>query len=361
MEKTVGIITYHAAHNYGSVLQAYALQKVVSSFGYKCTLINFRTARQKQMYLPCFKKGPYITRVKRLLSHLPFVFDIMRKYSLFEDFIGSVPHTEKEYSTLLELEEDIPIFDFYISGSDQIWNCTCEDFDWAFFLPFVKVGKKIAYASSMGPTPFEHVSSEDLSQIIPLLENYDHISVREDITAKRIGPINRVNLPVVLDPTLLVSQEEWLKVIDESPIIKGHYILLYVPFYREEAYELAYKLSVRYNLRVVVTQHYGIRNRLKWKTFIYHCAVGPKEFLNLCKHATFTCGYSFHLVAFSIIFNVPFVALNVNADSRVSNLLSLIGRSNIELIDDTFYTINNNVQLKNKIKDSINMLFEYLQ
>ena len=355
------IHTFHSAHNYGSMLQAYALQKIVSTMGFRCEIIDFRTSRQTDKYALKFKTGRGLTRLKYLLSYLPEIFNINKKHSLFEDFINKVPHTKERYLTCQSLEEAQLNYDFFISGSDQIWNVSCDDFDWAFFLPFVKTGKRIAYAPSMGPAPFLHVTDLNVKLIRDHLKKYDHISVREIETAQRIGTLGKGMLPVALDPTLLLPPSDWEKLAGDSPIIKGEYILLYVPFYREEVYEFAYKLSQQYNLKVVVTQFYGIRNKRKWNSFVYYCAVGPKEFLNLCKFATIVCGYSFHLVAFAVLFKTTFAVLNIDQDSRVAGLLSIIGGDNITVKDGVLYKIANDTNLKLAINNSLTLLGYYLQ
>lgn len=129
-KKRVGIITFHAAHNYGSMLQAYALQQTISNMDFLCEIINFRTQRQKDMYCLDFERGSVYERVKRFFIQLPYVSGLLDKHRLFEDFLQKeLVLSEKEYSTLQELEKANFSYDYYISGSDQIWNDICIDFD----------------------------------------------------------------------------------------------------------------------------------------------------------------------------------------------------------------------------------------
>lgn len=324
-KKKVGIITFHASHNYGSMLQAYALQQTMFNMGYDCEIINFRTKRQKKMYHPLFSYGSLLGTFKRFILSLMHLKSLWVKYRLFESFLNDyLKLTSKEYATLDELEKESFSFDIFISGSDQIWNTHCRDFDWAYFLPFCKKGNKIAYAPSMGPCPEEEVLDDNSEFISNYLCQYDAISVREERTGKRIRDFLNIDCQLTLDPTLLLSLKEWEVLIDEKPIIKGDYIFLYTPFYYEKAYVEAEKLSHKYNMKVVVSQMFYDISCLKFH-FEYYLAAGPKEFLNLCKNAKLVCGYSFHLVVFSLFFKVPFIAIDGKKDSRIMNLLTCLG------------------------------------
>ena len=327
MRKSVGIITFHASHNYGSMLQAYALQQVILGMGFDCEIINFRTMRQKKFYMPIFWQGNGFGKIKRTLFYLPFCYRLIKKYQLFERFLHEeLVLSNKEYATLEELEEAGLHYDCYISGSDQIWNTSCFDFDWAYFLPFVTKGEKMAYAPSMGPTPLNAVSEANGIQIRDLLAEYDVVSVREQKTAMRIKQFSDLDCPVMLDPSLLLPSYDWSKKAGEQPLIQGKYIFFYAPHPNMAAICAAKKLSKQLGLPVVVSQLYGGWKNNLWvmdRNFHLYLTTGPNEFLNLCKHAVCTIGCSFHLVAFSILLHTPFFAVSGMADSRVANLLSL--------------------------------------
>lgn len=356
MKKRVGIITFHASHNYGSMLQAYALQQVILNMGFDCEIINFRTERQKQMYRPDFCQGGIYERFKRLIIQFSYIDQLRKKSSLFEDFLkNDLVLSDKEYTTLEDLDQETFHYDFYISGSDQIWNTRCFDFDWAYFLPFVKHGKKIAYAPSMGPYPGCHVTEDNLSRIVSLLKNYDYLSVREPRTADFIHNSFTNDILVTLDPTLLLSSKQWNDLIDTTPIIQDNYIFLYSPksesFY--PTYKLAEDISKRYGIKVILSKvpKYWCDIR-RWHNFEVKADVGPKEFLNLCKNAKLICCDSFHAIAFSILLQRPFAVVNGMKDSRIANLLHLTGLQNhsIELngeIRDSIFDTNFNQALMN--------------
>ena len=329
-KKKIGIITFHASHNYGSMLQTYALQQTIYNMGCDCEIINFRTIQQRNFYRPAFLQGTLIGRIKRTLLYLPYIHALRKKYQLFEQFIDDKYNlSPKEYATLKELEQTTLDYDIYISGSDQIWNITCFDFDWAYFLPFAGHARRVAYAPSMGPAPLQSINSEDKAEkMAKLMHCYDSLSVREQQTREKVIQLTDIECAVTLDPTLLIDAEIWNKMAGDTPLIKGNYIFLYTPWFNEAIYTEAERISKALNMPIVVSLlHNGWRNnrRITRKPYLCHLATGPIEFLNLCKFATFNIGKSFHLVVFSILLRTPFHAMNGMKDSRVKDLLIQTG------------------------------------
>lgn len=323
--KKVGIITFHASHNYGSMLQAYALQQVVLSMGYDCEIINFRSVVQKEQYKPIFMVGTLYGKCVRFIIQVTYALGILKKHRLFERFLKErLILSTKEYTTLKELECENFNYDCYISGSDQIWNTYNIDFSYAYFLPFVKFGKRIAYAPSMGA----HLGIDkfgNIDRILAFLERYDALSVRETVGSKYIEGI--INKPVmtVLDPTLLLDSNRYDKLISNKPLIKGEYIFVYSPRYNDHVYEIAYKLGKKYNRKIIISQGFRTKEEMfKWgRKLKVYASVGPKEFLNLCKNASIICCDSFHAVVFSILFKKCFFVLDGMNDDRISNLLQI--------------------------------------
>lgn len=328
-KKKVGIITFHASHNYGSMLQAYALQQTVLSMGYDCEIINFRPNIQTEHFKPPFMRGTIQGKIKRFIQFLPFNHSLFRKYELFEEFMASYYRlSDKEFSSLSELNAINLPYDVIISGSDQIWNTYCFDFNWAYFLPFVKSARRVAYAPSLGPTPFHSVRPGMEQQVRHFLEAYDAISVRDSLAQEELKKLTDIEYPVMIDPTLLLSIDTWNKMAGDTPIIKGKYVFLYTPWYEKPVFNVAVAISKKLGAQVVVSQLYDSWKRNSWivdKNCKSHIATGPKEFLNLCKFATCVVGSSFHVVVFSILFRTPFYAVNGMNDSRVAELLTMTG------------------------------------
>lgn len=329
IRKKVGIITFHASHNYGSMLQAYALQQTILGMGLDCEIINYRTRIQKEHFKPPFMRGTILGKVKRFMLFLPYCYSLFRKFKLFEEFLSyHYKLSDKEFSSLSELNEANLPYDVIISGSDQIWNTYCFDFDWAYFLPFAKSAYRVAYAPSLGPTPFHSIRTEMEQQIESFLRAYDAISVRDSLAQKELKRLTSIECPIMIDPTLLLPIHDWHDMAGNTPIIKGKYVFLYTPWYEKPVFDAAMVISKKLGVPVVVSQLYDSWKRNSWivnKNFKSCISTGPKEFLNLCKFSTCTIGASFHVVVFSILFNTPFYAVDGMKDSRVSELLSMTG------------------------------------
>lgn len=329
-----GIITFHASHNYGSMLQAYALQQTVLSLGHECEIINFRTLRQKQFYRPFYRFHRIRSKVKALLYPRLAIND-KRKWHLFERFMKENYHlTAAEYATFDQLRDAQLGYDAIICGSDQIWNTMCFDHDPAFFLGFTNNAKKIAYAPSMGPIPESAVEHRFDNDIRDALESFSHISVRESATADRIEAITAKRPPVVLDPTLLLTPAEWDALVPTKRPHPKDYILVYTPWYDRNVMIEAAQIAEKENLDIIITQGTNFRPWNKNPRFHFLNAVGPIEFLSFIKNAKLIMGISFHAVVFSILFARPFYAVGGMEDARISTLLSATGLQQFAKLPD---------------------------
>lgn len=362
----VGIITFHAAHNYGSMLQAYALQQTVLKLGHECEIINLRTAVQKSMYKPFYRQKSWVKKLKAI-RYPKLAIDDVRKHRLFEKFLEErLILTPVEYNTAEELKQAHLDFDAYISGSDQIWNTICFDYISSYYLDFVKLGKRIAYAPSMGPIPEKQIEKCFFPFIKDSISHYDAVSVREEGTAETLKKIVGKDFETVVDPTLLINSSQWSDLAGNKPIIDGDYIFLYTPWvdWNKELYDYAAEMSCRHKIKVISTLHNGIWQWNKSNGFCYHLATGPIEFLNLIKYARFVLSASFHAVVFSIIFGKAFYAYKGMEDSRISSLLRLVGLERNAVIDEwqlSFYDGDEvNASLSSVISKSIQFLKDTL-
>ena len=151
MKGTVGIVDFHAATNYGSALLAYALQRVVSDMGYDCSIINYQPQKQVDGYrLPILVSRHPVKRWIESLCWLPYNKQMKRKVDKFKSFAHDYMRLTPYCCDPSKINEECGTFDYYIAGGDQIWNTGCFEFEWYYYLDFVRNGKKIAYAPSMG-------------------------------------------------------------------------------------------------------------------------------------------------------------------------------------------------------------------
>lgn len=319
-------LTFHGAHNYGSMLQAYALQKTIQSMGHENQIIHFRTHRQIDMYA-IFTRRKGMTYVLKNFAKLCYFPSYRRKHALFEEFISTNLNLTNCYSSLKELEEANFDFDCYIAGSDQIWNPIPADFDWAYYLPFVHGEKKIAYAPSFGP--FLAMGDERiLHRIKENLETFDCITVRDGGAVEKLRQMMGIEAEAVLDPTCLLTIEEWKQLLPSKRVYDGDYIFFYTLFADKEMIRMVKCVSRMLGLPVVVSNfsnQYDVINPFK-KCY----SSGPIEFLDLIYHAKFVVTSSFHGTVFSILFHKNFLSLRGDKDARIFSLLNdlgLVGRT----------------------------------
>ena len=327
MNKKIATITYHASYNYGSNLQAFALQEKIKLMIPDCqySIINLRIPIQKNMYKNIFELPGIKNKIKRLMF-FNRKKEFMKKQEYFEDFITNKLNISKEYQSLEELKNEDFNYDYYISGSDQVWNLRAYDFDWANYLEFVKKGKRISYAASIGPIDYKFSESEK-TRIKEDLQKYSNISVREKGTADKIKELTGLDSTINIDPTLLLTKEEWNSLIPTEDNRKlGDYILFYDLKNKEEDWKMVKYIAENLKLPVIITRlpaKYLYKYNFKMKL-----DVGPIQFINLIKNANLVISSSFHGTVFSILFEKNFLAINGIDDLRIKDLLSLGGLEN---------------------------------
>ena len=346
MVKQTATITFHAAHNYGSNLQAYALQQTILGLGYGNEIINFRTERQKDLYT-VFTKRKGLKYFFKNLSHLCYYSSLKRAYDKFEDFIDNKLIVTKEYETEEDLKKADLNYDLYVAGSDQIWNPVPTDFDWSYYLTFVNKGKKISYAPSFGQLASQG-DNETKQRISESLKSFDVISVREQGAAHNVKQLIGVTPQIVLDPTLLLTKEHWLGLVkDDERLVKGDYIFFYTLFADPERMSIVKRISKITGLPVVTSNfsnQYDVFN-----PFIKRYDAGPLDFLTLIRDAKLVVVSSFHGTVFSTLLNVPFFAIDGMSDARISTLLKITGLEEREI---TYSTV------EEKCKDAYYVDFE---
>lgn len=258
--------------NLGNRLQNYALQSVLQRSG----LDTVET----------FMKSP-VPFQQQIKNHL-YRIKPQKRWARFAYF--DLKYINYSKYLLEEQEEAVSDYSVFVMGSDQIWNPSFTMNSDLEYLPKIPTGRKIAYAASFG------VSSilERREEITRLLNDIPYISVRENAGADIVEELTERKVPVVLDPVMLLSKEEWQSV-GRKPRIEGctkPFVLKYVlgnDAYREKIESIA---SV--NGLVVI----DLKNT--------DLPIGPAEFIWLAMHSTIVCTDSFHASVFSILFHKPF-------------------------------------------------------
>lgn len=323
--KNIGIITFHRSHNYGSVLQSYALQTILRKnlIDYNCEIIDFIPPNSKEMY-SIFKKNTSIKNIaKNILALYTYRLKSIR-YKEFERFINTrLKLTTKKYFSQSDLQNISNKYDILICGSDQIWNTNCLDFDYSYYLPFAKNVKKISYAPSLGPgAPFK--SNEAKERIKEYLKDFYAISVRENEGTRVIQKLTDKKVYTVLDPTLLLEAKDWDHICSDK-VINKDYIFFYSIGYKKNDIAIAKQISKKLNIPVVTL--FTLGNRIVFSGFEISKNSAPEDFLSLIKNAKLILSSSFHGTVFSIIYRKPFYSIRkangdeIKDDDRIKTLL----------------------------------------
>lgn len=321
----VAIISYHRADNYGSVLQAYALERAVETIGQTATHIDYHSSAQDRLY-KMFEKPNSIMSVARNIHAFIFLNQLKKRRLGFAQFrkiyLQTTPdeYTEGSDLTLLNTE-----YDCFVAGSDQIWNTQCNDFTEAYLLDFVSDKRKcISYAASIGR---EYIEQDRKEMFKYRLSGFQKVSVRETTAKRELEAILNRDIEVVPDPVLLLSKEEWNS-FATTRRIADDYILCYfignVPGMRQFAKTIHRQTGLPLVLVNINLRDLTLPGRRCYDT-------NPMEFVSLVKHAKYVCTNSYHAVLFSILFNVNFwVFTDLGKGSAKSRIEEITARFKLE-------------------------------
>lgn len=341
----IGIITYWITRsNYGTVLQNYALQTFLRSFGFETFLIRtdiplgcsrldyYKSLLQKNGFfsLACYFKSRLFCKIARKISSENKNDDKRN----FPDFVNKNLNPTKVFRSLSELESDCPMADIYIAGSDQVWNTYGENYGAvseqikAYLLSFAPdSAKKISCAASFGKSSlaveFENLFKQELSE-------FDFISCREKSGVEICKGLGFENAVLQQDPTMLLSSDEYKKIASKNLVPKKPYILLYLlgndtDFSTRKLKQFA-KLK---NLEVV----YVPANEAQKINFHKKTFPTVEEWLGLYENASAVVTNSFHGTVFSLIFNKSFLSVHQTGkfedqNVRIDSLLEDFGLKN---------------------------------
>lgn len=328
--KKIGTITFHIAHNYGAVLQAYALPTAVKSLGHECEVIHY--------CFPYIYGWGHIEHLPELLEKYGLFSGLLRyinrwirggynprlKKSKFESFIyNQIPLSKKAYHSVDEMQD--MDYDAILFGSDQIWNSKltggiAEEYVGGFHCK--DKTEKIAYAASCGKNCF---SDEEKESYYPLLKSFKAIGVREKGLCESLQ-IDGFDCMHVLDPTLLLTKEQWNELTKTSKhsvkLPENDYLLVYVFDEDDSIYGLIDRVSEKYHLEVCVIA-YQMKDIISKYRVYQNC--GPEDFIKLIAGASRVVTTSFHGTVFSILYEkefycIPHPTLHERTDSLLSQL-----------------------------------------
>lgn len=325
----IGILTIHAAINYGSMLQAYALQRAIETEAPA-------DAVELIDYLPPYIMDGYsLNPLKNLGSLKSFAkycinfSDRKKRNRVFEKFSRDCFRTNgRKYTNSLQLKKDGGNWDVCILGSDQVWNPEIVAQDRAFWLDFAEGSYKASFASSFGTTSIPESYRKELVQA---LNGFDKIAVREPSAAHMLSDVIHP-ITVTCDPVFLLSAEQWAELERKPKDIPDRYILFYTVERNEKLEALAKQAAEHYGIPVVDV---GFRGNPRGYFGLHSPEYGPREFLYLIRHADYMATNSFHGTAFATIFRKKCVSvLHHSRGTRIRELAELAGRSRYILPED---------------------------
>ena len=335
----VAIITWISYFNFGTYLQAYALQKVIQSLGYTCIILS-----DEKLVQALRQKTPSWRKIASMAYHLFIKRDfcskkkgMLRIQKLYTAFRTDYLNVDNKWNTYADLDRK---YDIYVCGSDQIWSpiIPWQEYYYAGFTN----KKKVAYAPSIGQRA---CSSEWSEWVKPLLDRFSHLSVREEEGARILRRFLDKPVDVVLDPTLLLPSGDWLrlqgedKAEDTFPYVLC-YFLTYNPVYLSYVRRFADEKGLPIRMFALDRRSVAFAD--------IPLFAGPMEFMRAIKNASYFFTDSFHGSIFAIHFEKRFYTLrrfkedaSNNQNSRVENLFSLLGLSDYFVGDENLDKITN--------------------
>jgi hypothetical protein len=323
----VGILTFHEVPNYGAVLQAYALQRVISEMGYDCQIINYRNDYFKQIYKPVTRNDLKYKKffIKKVLL-TPKTVSRKKKITLF---VEKNINLSKSYdkNSIGEADGD---YDTFIVGSDQVWNLEINGHDETYFLDFVKTqAKKNSYAASFTMTAFTDIEERQYRRLI---RDFNHISIREYDGKEILSQLLKRDVEVVIDPTLVLPQEKWKEMV--AAIGEKPYLLVYLMSPSDKILQYAKRYAKEKKLKIKYISLYEPFGK-SGMDVISDASV--EEWISLIYNAEYVIANSFHGIVFSIIFEKNFMYAKLKDEgknTRISSLLNTLQISNREINPD---------------------------
>lgn len=350
MKKKVGICACYNTLNYGSMLQSFATQAAIDSMGYSSEYIVY-----KKKKTPAF----IMKQLPRLLnSNLMFdkIMKIKKKRALgkYPEIASKNKTREKAFKRFQdkyyrkfspvyygydELCKAANSYDSIVVGSDQLWTPggLATNFYNLMFVP--DEVNKISYATSFGVSSIPRYQRNRTKNY---LRRINYLSVREIKGAELVNKVAGCSAKVVVDPTMLLTKQQWQELISEKRIVEEPYIFCYFLGENTEHRKIANELKEKTGLPIVCTPFLDSFVECDLQFGEHQLFdVGPDDFINLIRGAEYVLTDSFHGSVFSILHHKKFVTLNrfdegkQSRNSRIDSLCSILGlearryRSNI--------------------------------
>lgn len=322
----IGILTFHNAHNYGAVLQAYALRTVLRRKGHDVHIINYQNPAITASYparLPfpvskrdVFHRSRWKNDLRAIRQWAYSYASWRRQWVKFDAFLGKVL-LENDLPPLSLQEVAALDLDCYICGSDQIWtDFLTGGLDPVYFLDFPTKARKISYGASIFT---KQIPPAEVDYFRETLSRFDAVSVREANLAAELSNLLHKPVTTVLDPSMLLDAADY-NLLCSSASAKQKYVFAYFLMENDIVSKCATAIAQKLDLPLLEMhfyKQYGLRGHNQRADF------GPEDFLNHIRNAEFVVTNSFHGTVFSILYQKPFYSVFENDARKESILQSL--------------------------------------
>jgi hypothetical protein len=316
----IGILTISNGQNYGNRLQNYALQEVLRGMGASPETIRNTTNSLDTTNAIKLHKWLIKQIVKQIMGKRQFAYREYKRIKKFDEFTQKYIRQSKYTVNNNNIPENLSTkYDYFVSGSDQVWNpfFSCNsDVD---FLNFARKEQRISYAPSFG---VDKIPDEYIESYKKNLNGMNALSVRENVGQKIINELTGKSAEVLVDPTLLLGRNIWSKCEKKPAWIDKNekYLLSYFISGEDEATKLKIKdMGEKYGLKVITLLDPSNKDAY---------LIDPFEFIWLVHHSSLVCTNSFHGTVFSILMGSPFISLKdydrtAHMNSRMKTLFEI--------------------------------------
>lgn len=334
----VGILTFPNSTSYGATLQMYALYHVVNELGHDTQIINYYNAYMKaEKHKSNSHTAGMVKKAVSDLLHLP----LKRRFKSFEKRRMTI-FPERSFDDTQKLSELGNHYDAVICGSDQVWNPDITENDLTYFLNFCgEHTRRVSYAPSFGVKTLDR----DFSDLVAReLAQFYALSIRETDGQKLVMQMLGREVPIVLDPTMLLSATQWSTLEKMHPLAKDEYILYYTIKRSDSLMQFCRQLSAKTGMKIVVIGGNCVTAFKNKDAMVdYAVDISPEQWLYLVHHAAYVVTNSFHGTAFSVNFRkefyVEFSSLTNSRLEHIVNMLELTDRIvNPDALSELFAT-----------------------
>ena len=371
----IGIVTPYKTLNYGTKLQAYAMQELMKKYG-KCEIIRFNTSNDYRLSAIIGKisysniKNKFLTKLNNKKSseeYIRILNNRNREIASFDNYYTF----SKTLNNNKELTEYSKKIDTLVCGSDQLWSPANVKNDWFTLNIFSERISKNSYAASFGVSSIPKRMEKKYKKF---LSKFDHIAVREIDGKQIVKSVSNKEATVTLDPTLMLDCKKWSELASNSKIkINKPYVFCYFLGTNIKHREFAYNLAKKNGYELVNLPFIKCENKAD-KQYKSICLdkVSPVDFIHLIQNAEFVCTDSFHGTAFSVLFKKEFVVFErfskediQSTNSRIYSILNLLGLNNrlVSEVKDINFLEKEKINYSNvlkKLEEEKKKSFDYL-